>query len=68
MKIAVTAMGRTVNDRVDPRFGRCPFYVIVDTRTMKTEAVENTGRNLAGGAGVRSFARHGILQYREQRS
>ena len=54
MKIAVTAKGTRLDDRVDPRFGRCPFYVIVETRTMSAEALENPNRTLADGAGVRS--------------
>lgn len=43
MKIAVSATGPELQDLVDPRFGRCRYYIIVDTETLKYEAVVNTG-------------------------
>jgi predicted Fe-Mo cluster-binding NifX family protein len=50
MKIAVTATGDQLNSDVDPRFGRCKYFIIVDTDTMAFEAVLNTPG--AGGAGI----------------
>jgi predicted Fe-Mo cluster-binding NifX family protein len=43
MKIAVSATGPELEDLVDPRFGRCTYYIIADTETLKYEAVTNTG-------------------------
>jgi predicted Fe-Mo cluster-binding NifX family protein len=43
MKIAVSSTGSDLTDLVDPRFGRCSFYVFVDTETNEFQAVENTG-------------------------
>jgi predicted Fe-Mo cluster-binding NifX family protein len=37
---------------VNPRFGRCPYYVIVETETMESEAISNTGMNAPSGAGI----------------
>ena len=44
MKIAISSTGPDLTDLVDPRFGRCPFYVFVDTETDEFQAIENTAR------------------------
>lgn len=54
MKIAVTSTGPTVDDNVEARFGRCPFFLIIDTDTMQFEAIENPNIALGGGAGIQS--------------
>ena len=54
MKTAVTANGPTLDANVDPRFGRCAYFLIVDTDTMEFEAVENSNAALGGGAGIQS--------------
>lgn len=54
MKVAVTAAGPRMDDRVDSRFGRCRWFVVVETSTLDFEPVENTGVNSASGAGVAS--------------
>jgi predicted Fe-Mo cluster-binding NifX family protein/ferredoxin len=54
LNIAVTAKGKTLDDQVDPRFGRCPYFLVVDTETLKAEAVENPNLALGGGAGIQS--------------
>jgi len=55
MKIAITAMGPDLEARVDPRFGRAAFFLIVDTETQQFEVIDNTVNvNAAGGAGTRS--------------
>jgi len=51
-KIAVTCEGPTLDDMVDPRFGRAGGFLIVDTETMETSYVDNGGsQSLAQGAG-----------------
>ena len=52
MKIAVSAMGQSLDSQVDPRFGRCQNFVIVDADTMEFEAVSNESAAAAGGAGI----------------
>lgn len=37
---------------MSPRFGRCPYFLIVNTETQKVEALENKGVQAARGAGV----------------
>lgn len=54
MKIAVTASTRELSSPVDPRFGRCAYFLFVDSETMQFEAVENTNVAAASGAGIQS--------------
>jgi predicted Fe-Mo cluster-binding NifX family protein len=52
MKIAISATGTTLDDDVDPRFGRCQYFIIVDPETMEFEAISNSSAMEAGGAGI----------------
>ncbi|MBD3370212.1 dinitrogenase iron-molybdenum cofactor biosynthesis protein [Candidatus Fermentibacteria bacterium] len=54
MKVAVTSTGRTLDDKVDPRFGRSPYFLLVDTDNMKAEALQNPNAALGGGAGIQA--------------
>jgi len=54
MKIAVTTVGPSLDEQVEARFGRTPYYVFVDTDTMKFEAVQNPNVSAGGGAGIQS--------------
>ena len=54
MKIAITSKGTTLDDQVDPRFGRCAHFVIVETDDMSCEAVANSNAAAGGGAGIQS--------------
>ena len=52
MKIAITATAASLDADIDPRFGRCQYFVIADPDTMEFEALENSGAMAGGGAGV----------------
>jgi predicted Fe-Mo cluster-binding NifX family protein len=52
MKIAISAMGATLDAEIDPRFGRCQYFIIVDPDTMNFEAINNAGGMGSGGAGI----------------
>lgn len=54
MKIAVTSTGPTLDDTVEARFGRCAFFLIIDTDTLRCEPIENPNIALGGGAGIQS--------------
>jgi len=54
MKIVVTSTGPSLDDQVEPRFGRAPYYVFVDTDTMEFETTENPNMAAGGGAGIQS--------------
>ncbi len=54
MRVAVTATGPSLDAALDPRFGRCAYFVFVETEDMTFEAVENANSALGGGAGIQS--------------
>jgi predicted Fe-Mo cluster-binding NifX family protein len=39
---------------MDPRFGRCSCFVVVETEDMSFESIDNTNTGRGGGAGIRS--------------
>ena len=52
MKIAVSAIGSSIDTEIDPRFGRSRYFIVVDPDTMQFEALDNTGAMARDGAGV----------------
>jgi len=54
MKIAVSTTGQTLDSTVEARFGRCPYFLIVNPATLEFEAIANTNSGLGGGAGIQS--------------
>jgi len=52
MKVAISATGSTLDADVDPRFGRCQYFIIADTETLQFEVVENSSAAASGGAGI----------------
>lgn len=52
MKIAVTSSGKTLEDQVDVRFGRAPYFLIIEGDEI--EVVENPNLFAAGGVGVQT--------------
>ena len=54
MKVAASAMGKDLDSEIDPRFGRCANFLIVETDDMSFEAFENENAALGGGAGIQS--------------
>ncbi|MBN2406322.1 MAG: NifB/NifX family molybdenum-iron cluster-binding protein [Elusimicrobia bacterium] len=51
MRIAVTATGGSMSAQVAQNFGRCEYFLIVDSDTMKFEPVQNPAAAMVGGAG-----------------
>ncbi|MBW2599162.1 MAG: 4Fe-4S binding protein [Deltaproteobacteria bacterium] len=63
MKIAVTATGSSLDDQVEARFGRTPYYLFIDPETMEFEAIQNPNVAAGGGVGIQSaqlMADHGV--------
>ncbi|MDD3632016.1 MAG: NifB/NifX family molybdenum-iron cluster-binding protein [Atribacterota bacterium] len=54
MKIAITSSGPELTSQVDPRFGRCAYFIFVDTDSDKFEAIENSGAQGMGGVGIQA--------------
>jgi len=52
MKIAISAAGPSLEAEVDPRFGRCQYFIIADPETMDFEVMDNSSAMAAGGAGI----------------
>ena len=56
MRIAISSTGQTLDSTVDARFGRCPYFLIVDPETLDVEVLPNPNMSLPGGAGPQSAA------------
>jgi len=54
MKICITSQGDSFDSMVDPRFGRCQYFIITDTDSKEFEAVRNPNIDSMGGAGIQS--------------
>ena len=54
MKIVISSSGKDLNSQVDPRFGRCAYFLIVDTDDMSFEVFDNESGALGGGPGIQS--------------
>lgn len=72
MKIAVSSAEKSLDGKVDPRFGRAAYFIIYDPENDRSECLENTqSLNAPGGAGIQAAQitckccfgrRHGITR------
>lgn len=54
-KIAITSEGPTLDDTLDPRFGRAAGFIIVDPQTLQFQYVDNgASQARAQGAGIQA--------------
>ncbi|MBN2556563.1 MAG: NifB/NifX family molybdenum-iron cluster-binding protein [Anaerolineales bacterium] len=63
MKIAITAEKPNLESELDPRFGRCNYFLVVETDDRSFEALENIAAGAGGGAGPQAaqfIAEHGV--------
>lgn len=63
MKICVTATAAGIDSPMDPRFGRCPFFVLVDLDSMSENSIANINSSASSGAGIQAseeLARQGV--------
>lgn len=54
MKIIATSTGQDLDATLDPRFGRCAYFVLIDTDSGAFEATPNPYLDAAGGAGTQA--------------
>ena len=63
-KIAITSEGPTLDDALDPRFGRAGGFIVVEPETLEFEYVDNgASQAMAQGAGIQAaenIARAGV--------
>lgn len=54
MKVAITSTGNSPDSTLDPRFGRCAYFVIYDTESKSTEFIPNSALEAEEGAGPKA--------------
>ncbi len=54
MKICVTAGASGLDAPMDPRFGRCPFFVVIDLDSMSENSIPNSNVTASSGAGIQA--------------
>ncbi len=54
MKIAISATGKNLESSIDERFGRCRYFIILETDDMSYEVIENNNAELQSSAGIQS--------------
>ena len=52
MNVVISATGDNLSAHVDRRFGRCPWFLFVDTESLKCEATANESADATSGAGT----------------
>ena len=53
MKMAISSIGTTLGSNVDPRFGKCPYFIIYDTDSNIFSYIENKERNETEGGSLK---------------
>jgi len=54
MRVCITSTGAGLDSEMDPRFGRCQYFLFVDPQSLEMEASENPNIGASGGAGIQS--------------
>ncbi|MFO8035624.1 MAG: NifB/NifX family molybdenum-iron cluster-binding protein [Anaerolineales bacterium] len=54
MKIAITAKSSDHDGAFEPRFGRCAYFIFLDTETQDWHSAANPAGNARGGAGTQA--------------
>ena len=52
MKIAISSMGTNLESQIDPRFGRCSNFLVVDASDLSYKSYENKAQFEGHGAGI----------------
>jgi predicted Fe-Mo cluster-binding NifX family protein len=54
MRLCISSSGSDLSSAVDPRFGRCQYFLLVDPETLNVEVVGNPAFSAGGGAGIQA--------------
>lgn len=54
MRVVVTANGEGLDAPASPVFGRCPYYILVDTETGAARTIPKPAVAAGGGAGIQA--------------
>ncbi|MDD5143538.1 MAG: NifB/NifX family molybdenum-iron cluster-binding protein [Methanoregula sp.] len=54
MKICFTAKGTTLDAQTEERFGRAPYFILVESETGSFEAIQNPFADGGGGVGPKA--------------
>ncbi len=54
MKLAITGGIPQIETQLERRFGRCAYFIVVDTETRAWEAFPNPAADARGGAGTQA--------------
>ena len=63
MKVAIAANGNSLEAHIDNSFGRCAWFIIIDTESGGMEFIPNTNRDMeehAGSAAVQLVATRNV--------
>jgi predicted Fe-Mo cluster-binding NifX family protein len=53
-RVCISATGNSIDSQIDPRFGRCAYFIIADTDTMDYQYLPNTAYESPHGAGIQA--------------
>ena len=54
MKIAISSSGNNLDAALDPRFGRCAYFLIIDPADMRFDVFDNQSTAQSSGAGIQA--------------
>ncbi len=55
MKIAISSTGKKMSEIIDPRFGRCSYFLVVDSNSNEQEILNNNyNASRSSGAGIQA--------------
>ena len=52
MEICLTATKNNLGSKIDPRFGRCKYFIILDSEKNQIKAIKNDVSEVSEGVGV----------------
>jgi len=53
-KVCVSATGSSIDSQIDPRFGRCAYFIVADADTMDYQHMPNAAYESPHGAGIQA--------------